>query len=345
MKSVRRITRAAMAVCIGGAALFAAGAPQAATAAGPVGYTVLGGEGACALAQVDLTTGAQTLLGTEDSDKCVFDLAFTPDGSKLYGVRIDSDPKTENDIAILVQFDTATGASTDLGQLGDFNVGGPGNTQGNLTFDNAGAPFTYLVPIGEIAPLTEGKAQGEVGTTATVVPPECDGSAFCLFGVNTADLSTLTYVNHVPQGITVYWGLATSCAGSTVSAYASFEAASTSAGWPDVSTRAPSGQTLASVNLTASGAATTDIGGVTGGSIDSLDYDTPGTLYAVGHDVEGLPSLQTVNPSTGALTKVATLTINGETSGYGTGALAIAHPCTPAPQPAADVIIAPRFTG
>ncbi|MFN8027854.1 MAG: hypothetical protein U0W40_16290 [Acidimicrobiia bacterium] len=319
-------------------ALVAIGATTPASAASGVGYTIIAFDG-CALARVDLATGATTVLGSWSSDACVFDLAFTPDGSALYGVRVQKGEVGST--ATLVQFDPTTGATTDLGPVGDFPLGGPGFDQGNLTFANDGTPYTYLVPAGE-EPIPQ--SSGGPTAAATVVPPECDGSAFCLFRLNLADPTSLTYVNHVPQEVTVYYGLATSCAGSTVSAHSGFLPASQSA-WPSgPNAAAPAGQTLASVNLTSTGAATTDIGPVTVGRLSSLDFDSAGTLYGVGYDGSSVPSVFTVDPATGANTKVADLVIDDilefEVLGF-----AVAHPCTPAPQPAADVVVAPRFTG
>jgi hypothetical protein len=339
MNSLRRVLRCAAAVGLACGALTVLGAVPAG-AANPVGFTILQGEGQCALASVDLVTGETTEIGGESADKCAFDLEFSNDGMTLLGTRIvNGDP----DHAELVQFDGATGAVTKLSDLGDFPIGGPGSPQGNLTFSTAGQLYTYLVPLAELP------APG-----ATAVDPACDGSAFCLFQVDQTDPTNLTYVNHVPQEITVYYGLATSCAGVTSSAWLPFEpTAAAGATWSAAQPNAAGDETLATVNLTSTGPATTDVGPVTGAFISSLDYNTAGTLYGVGFGADApTPSLFTLNTSTGAATKVADLNQGGDPLNLGVLGFAIAHPCTappppptPAPTPAPAAIVTPRFTG
>jgi hypothetical protein len=331
MTSPRRALRWVASLSLAVGAFTAIAAPPAG-AANPVGYTILQGEGQCALASVDLVTGAMQPIGTEASTKCVFDLAFTPDGTRLFGTRIDT---TDPAAAHLVEFDLATGAVTDRGQLGDFPIGGPGTFQGNLTFDNSGALYTYLVPV----PLSP------------TVDPACDGSAFCLFQGNQAPPTNLTYVNHVPQPFTVYFGLASSCAGATTSSWVNTPVAGSAGNGWSASAAAPAfNQVLASVNLTSTGPATTDIGPITDTFVQGLDYDAAGTLFGVGTAIGApAPSLFTIDPSTGTPTLVAALTIAGNPSGFGLGALAIPHPCPvpppPPPAPSPVLVLAPRFTG
>jgi hypothetical protein len=244
---------------------------------------------------------------------------------------------------VLVEFNLTTGAVTTLSQLGDFAVSGPGSSQGNLTFGPTGALYTYLVP-----PILD--------QTAAAVDPACDGSAFCLFQVDQTDPTNLTYINHVPQAITVYYGLATSCAGATTSAWQEFGAESATGGtWSNPAPNATSDETLASVNLTASGPATTDIGVITDTFVSSLDYNTAGTLYGVGFATESQnPTLFTLDPSSGAPTEVAPLNEGGQPIVIGVLGFAIAHPCAPTPPPPpppppapapAAVVVTPRFTG
>src|ERR1700730_2007711 len=78
MTSPRRALRWVAALSLACGAFTAIAAPPAGPA-NPVDYTILRGEGQCALASVDLVTGAMQPIGTEASTKCVFDLAFTPD--------------------------------------------------------------------------------------------------------------------------------------------------------------------------------------------------------------------------------------------------------------------------
>ena len=334
MISPRRALRVCASLVLALGALVALTAAPA-TAANPVGYVILQGEGQCGLATVDLVTGATQEIGNETAAKCAFDLEFSPDGSRLYGTRV---VEGDTDTAVLVEFDLTTGDVSTLSQLGDFPVSGPGTFQGNLTVTPAGTMYTYLVPFPPAA-------------ASTAVDPACDGSAFCLFQVDQTDPTNLTYVNHVPQQITVYYGLATSCAGATTSAWQAFGPASAGGSWSSAAPSAVSDQTLASVNLTASGPATTDLGVITDTFVSSLDYDTAGTLFGVGFATNSqIPALFTIDPSNGAPTEVHGLTRDGEPISIGVLGFAIAHPCSapvppspPTPSPA--VIVTPRFTG
>jgi hypothetical protein len=338
MTSPRRVVHWCASLTLAFGALVALGATPA-TAANPIGYVILQGEGQCGLATVDLVTGATQEIGNETAGKCAFDLEFSPDGSRLFGTRVvNGDPDT----AVLVEFDLTSGDVTTLSQLGDFPVSGPGSSQGNLTFDNAGNLFTYLVPFPPDA-------------ASTAVDPACDGSAFCLFQVDQTDPTNLTYINHVPETFTVYYGLATSCAGATTSAHQAFGPSSAVGGtsWSDAAPSATSDETLASVNLTATGPATTDLGVITDTFVSSLDYDTDGTLYGVGFATQSqFPSLYTLDPSNGAPTEVHNLTRDDEPISIGVLGFAIAHPCAPTPTPppvppapSPAVVITPRFTG
>jgi hypothetical protein len=318
-------------------ALVALGAAPA-SAADPVGYVVVQGEHECWLASVDLVTGTTTQIGTPSSDKCAFDLEFTPDGSRLLGTIVHEGEGSG--IAHLIEFDLTTGEITDLGQLGDFEVGGPGPDQGNLTLPASGGLFTYLVPGGDL-PAPE------------AVDPACDGSAFCLFQGDAATPGSLTYVNSVPQTFTVYYGLATSC-GDVTSSVRDVELETAAASWPPVRAAADAPQVLTTVNRTATGAATSDVGPVGDGVfLSSLDYDNAGTLHAVGFEPDNVgPSIFTVDPSTGTATQVTTMNDGEAPINVGVLGFAIAHPCTtpppPPPEPPAAqpiAAVAPRFTG
>jgi hypothetical protein len=327
------------ALALGAGVLFSLGAAPAG-AADPVGYVILQGEGECGLAQVDLVSGALTELGSFTAAKCAFDLEFTPDGTRLLGTHIAGGS------ASLVEFDLTTGDVTTLSTLGDFPIGGPGSFQGNLTFSTAGGLYTYLVP------QPPAPAPG-----ATAVDPACDGSAFCLFQVDQTDPTNLTYINHVPQEITVYYGLATSCAGVTSSAHEAFVAGDTARSWGGPSVAQPGDETLATVNLSSTGPATTDVDVIPDAFLYSFDYDTAGTLYGVGFAADAsTPSLFTVNPTTAAATEVHGLTLDGDPINVGVLGFAIAHPCAPTPTPPstpptppvaapAAVVVTPHFTG
>jgi hypothetical protein len=332
MKQSRRALGcvASLVLALGAMAALAA-AP--AGAADPVGYVVAQGEAECWLASVDLVTGETTTIGDASPDQCAFDLEFTPDGTRLLGTHIDADGEGGG-TAHLVEFDLTTGAVTTLSVLGDFPIGGPGPAQGNLTFTPSGSLYTYLVPIGE-------------EPASLAVDPACDGSAFCLFQVNTANPTELTYVNSVPQFLTVYRGLATSCGGVTTSLYDN-DTDIAAAGWASATATGP--QTLAQVNLTSTGPGSTDIGQPGEVFLTSLDYDTAGTLYAVGFNGGSQASVFTLDPTTGTATDLVSLNDGSTPLAIGVTGFAIAHPCGPTPPPEAPAAqpiaaVAPRFTG
>jgi hypothetical protein len=337
IRSVRRLVHVLAAAALAAGALAVIGVAPA-SAAGSVGYVIAQGEGECWLASVDLVSGITTQIGTPSAEKCAFDLEFTPDGTRLLGTRVDEGEI--GGIAHLLEFDLTTGEVTDLGQLGDFELGGPGSDQGNLTLPASGGLFTYLVAGG--GPLQE------------AVDPACDGSAFCLFQGDAATPGSLTYINSVPQTFTVYYGLATSC-GDVTSSVREVELAA-AASWPQQAAIDELPQILTTVNRTATGSGTSDVGPVGDGVfLTSVDYDTAGTLHGVGFEPENIgPSIFTVDTSSGAATQITTLKDDEGPINVGVLGFAIAHPCTtppppPAPPepPAAQPIAAvtPRFTG
>jgi hypothetical protein len=337
IRSVRRLVHVLAAAALAAGALAVIGVAPA-SAAGSVGYVIAQGEGECWLASVDLVSGITTQIGTPSPEKCAFDLEFTPDGTRLLGTRVDEGEIAG--IAHLLEFDLTTGVVTDLGQLGDFEVDGPGSDQGNLALPASGGLFTYLVP-------------GNEGPIGEAVDPACDGSAFCLFQGDAATPGSLTYVNSVPQTFTVYYGLATSCGDVTSSVREVELADAASFSSPTAAAEVP--QILTTVNRTATGPGTTDVGPVGDGVfLTSVDYDTAGTLHAVGFEPENVgPSIFTVDTATGAATQITTLKDDEGPINVGVLGFAIAHPCTtpppPAPPepPAAQPIAAvtPRFTG
>jgi hypothetical protein len=336
--SVRRLVHVLAAAALAAGALAVIGVAPA-SAAGSVGYVIAQGEGECWLASVDLVSGLTTPIGAPSTEKCAFDLEFTPDGTRLLGTRVDEDEFSG--IAHLLEFDLTTGDITDLGQLGDFEVGGPGFEQGNLTLPATGGLFTYLVP-------------GDEGPILEAVDPACDGSAFCLFQGDAATPGSLAYVNSVPQTFTVYYGLATSCADVTSSVRAVQLANAASFASPTAIEQVP--QILTTVNRTATGPGSTDVGPVGDGVfLTSVDYDTAGTLHGVGFEPENVgPSIFTVDTATGAATHITTLNDGEAPLNLDVLGFAIAHPCsTPPPPPAPPeppaaqpiAAVTPRFTG
>jgi hypothetical protein len=295
------------------------------SAADPVGYTILQGEG-CILAQVDLVTGAITEIGTGHNESCVADLEFSPDGSTLYGVRFVSSPSVS---AHLVTFNLTTGLTTDLGALGSDQI--IPNGGGNLTFGADGKPYTFL-------------AHPVIPTS--VASASCASDTLCIEQINLANLSSLTLINSVPQSNAQYLGLATSCAGVTMSVRDTTLLIS-SASTPGATAAV---QTLTTVNLTSTGPGTTDVGPVTPQRVAGIDFDSAGNLYATGYDTtNNATALYKINTGTGATTFVADMTNGGPTVNFGAGALAIYHPCvaptTTTTTTVPPVVILPAFTG
>jgi hypothetical protein len=329
--SVRRLAHGLVAAALAAGVLAALSAAPA-TAADPMGYVIAQGEAECWLASVDLVTGETHAIGSATPEKCAFDLEFSPDGTHLLGTRVDS----VDSVARLVEFDIATGNLQVIGQLGDFELGGPGSEQGNLTLPATGGLYTYLVP-------------NPVAPAATDVDPACDGSAFCLFQGSATVPGTLAYVNSVPQTFTVYYGLATSCAGVTSSVRGE-ESLDLSTGWPAHGAVTSAPQVLTEVNRTSTGPGTSDIGPVGDGTfLSSVDYNAAGALFGVGFQGDSSASLFTIDTGTGAATAVTALNDGTDPIYIGVLGFAIAHPCAPTPPgpPAAQPIaaVAPRFTG
>ena len=272
--SVRRAVHVLAALALGAGAFVALGAAPA-SAADPLGYVIAQGEGECWLASVDLVTGQTTTIGDASPEKCAFDLEFTPDGTRLLGTRIVDDG--DDEVAHLVEFDLTTGAVTDARRLGDFTVGGPGPRPGQPhAHRRAGACTPTSSPMGDLPP---GAARGRSRVRRQRVLP--------LPREHRRHRPTLTYVNSVPQQFTVYHGLATSCAGVTSSVRNPVSD-------DDVELPRAAGGTTAARGRR--GHAVPHHGqphvdrsrhhrrGADRGDTEfaSLDYDTAGTLYAVG---------------------------------------------------------------
>lgn len=277
------------------------------------GYTVqlteTGGESGigCRLARVNLTTGALTPIGAYldfATFACASDLAFSPSGV-LYGISDDpaaldlsqsesglfdpeptgpggASPAAPAELHVhLVRFDTGSGAVTDLGAIGTAaSEIGLQYGSGGATFDAAGNLFVYMV--------------GE--------DPSCDGRAFCLYKVDPAAPANATFVGDDPQQTYLY-GLAATCAGRVVTVQGT-EAAESAIN--PATLIAPAGDTLDTVDTTLGKA--TPVGPAFGQdrTVQSLDFDAGGTLWAIGSTIpKGTFSpayVGTIDPATGSLT-------------------------------------------
>jgi hypothetical protein len=245
-------------VTLGGAPAGTTGlaAAPAAVPASEVAYgTVDADGGGCRLATIDLTTGVVTPFGPGSTNHCVWDLAVSPDVASLYGVHVTvgqplADPgadgqATTSNTANLIRFDRATGEATDLGVIGAFplGIGGPGELQGTITFDNAGRLFVQIVPNG--AP--------------------CNNSAFCLYQVDPANPANATFFGIPDLGI-VYAGLTRSCGGTYYT------------GRPE---RSGPGLTMALQTIDLSSSAVATVGTWTDAFVQSIDCDGAGVLHGI----------------------------------------------------------------
>ena len=146
-------------------------APMQVPDIGGDGVGALQGECEAQLATIDLTTGVVTPLPAGPSpEACAGDLTFGPDGT-LYGLLRGEEP--DDSISELVRFDTASGAATVIGQIGDFS---------------SFAGFSEL-PIGGLAFDAEGRLFAALGTSNEFPnpDPQCLGDdeiAFCLYRID-----------------------------------------------------------------------------------------------------------------------------------------------------------------
>jgi len=340
IRTIRRLAAVGAATALGSTLLIATAGAPAPAAAETVGYTIetLRPAGVvelfrCRLATVDLATGFVSPIGSSigGSDACARDLAFAPGGG-LYGIvqhevmeapeAGDTTGTTTGDVAPaapnpyrvhLVRFDTATGAVTDLGQIGTAPASLSGG--GGITFDSAGNLFVYM--IGDDV--------------------ECDETAYCLYAVDPADPGAATFLGDDPQETGIY-GLTTACG---TGMYTSQTAPRT--GSLDDAYVLDGGDVLGRVT-TGPPATVTPVGafGDDYRTVQSLDFASDGTLWAIGtitpkgFDAPG--QLSTIDPATGAQTLGPLTTADREhTLLIG---LAIAPPSCPEP-PA----ILPTFTG
>ncbi len=338
--SIRRLLGTATMAAVVSAGFVATAAAPAPAAAETVGYTVefqvpngvpngIGGQ-RCRLATVDLASGAVTGIGAyvDDSLACAFDLAFSPGGG-LYGISQVSevepgdadDAETQIDdptlFVHLVRFDTATGAMTDLGQIGTDEASiQPG--AGGVTFDASGNLWVYMVGFDD----------------------SCDGDAFCLYKVDPANPADATFYGRDPEATYLY-GLTASCSlGVFTVAEASGSGSVDSA--EDVYVL-PGGDQLDRVNVGPPSAAVA-VGALIGSNrtVQSLDFDSEGTLHALGTVtpkglIEDYGQLSTLDPTTGVQTLGAKLSGVLGTAVFG---LAVAPPTCPQ-----VVEIQPTFTG
>jgi hypothetical protein len=302
--------------------------------ADPIAFAIEEDDG-CRLVELDVATGAVTPIGDFDVAACVSDLALAPDGT-LYGLRQEGEEAGA--VVVLVRFDTTTGVPEEVGTI---NGSPAGLEDGGITFDAAGQMFVHIV------------------TNA----PGCDFDFVCLYSVDPANPGGATFIGPVDEFQTEFFGLASSCGGTTVSVREeegeNGGGAATSGAWPFTAgeTQAPAptdtapdaaaeleepagrveAQILTTIDTSTGG--NTDVGLVGPANfVDSVEFDATGALWGVGFSIDPVPRnvVYRIDLATGAATPAVDVADDATLT-----SLAIAHPCTtPAP-----LVLEPTFTG
>lgn len=322
------IRRAAAVAAVTGLAVVGWAVPASSVDAtgGPVGYTVVVGDGGCDLATVDLTTGQLTdLPAASSAEACAVDLAVSPSGT-VWGIwggfnRGTGIGPQASEPGVLVRY-AADGSATTVAITDADGTGDGFLAEGGIAVAPNGTVYVHLV--------TDNPAC-DTGTTpdTTIGLPLYAGDSVCLFTVDPAT-GAATIVGTTGLFQTVFSQLAW-CGGLL-----SIADTSGSGEW---------------VTESASTGAVT-----IGASVDQFpagydcDSTTGSPLYAIvgeGNVLDGASvpaatsaSVATVNPATGATTVVAPLSDpQAEVI-----ALAVSATATPPPAVAADTVT-PAFTG
>jgi len=300
--------------------------------ASPNGFTLLivsgGPPTICQLAGIDLATGAVTPLAHTGADACSSDIAETSDG-RVFGIQQQPQGAGPSHTVHLLQYNTSTGAPTDLGQIGTFGAVAPLFPIGGVTFDKAGNLFVEMI--------------GE--------DPSCNGGSVCLYRVDATNPANATFVGPGP-GETDIQFFSAACDGRAMTLLPPLEVGSAPS-WPPLSDQ-QSGQNQGSVHALSnfesnsvlasrdlSTGAVSAIGAGVGANneVEGLAFDSSGTLWGIGITPPTI-SVFTVNTTTGVATAGPTLSGNLALEAFG---LALPLNCTE-PAPATGIIQA-SFTG
>jgi hypothetical protein len=325
---MRKLVRLAVAGLVVGA-VAAAGLVGTSSSAGaqPIGYVIVETEGGCTLNRIDLATGVvEAAIGAAADENCVNDLAFSPDGSTLYGLLGVED---DGGIMLLVTFDLATGQAGGFDQIGDFDA--LAGSFGGLAFDSTGILYATIVPTDPDA------------TTAACQSAD----AFCTYRVDPANPGAALFIGQTtPLDETLAGPFAGACDGAFVGsedpeidgdAFDGDEPAADTAEEP-TTTSAPDaveseldapagGSTDFLTNVNRGTGLGTPVALPFGHFVLGFDFDLPGTLWGVGFTIGGPPSVFTIDRATGVATPTATITgIGGEDEVV---ALAIPKSCLP----------------
>ena len=282
----------------------------------------------CRLANINVTTGVVTGIGNyldSAAYSCASDLAFSPTGG-LYGIAQsivfsgeasngDAAPAAVVNLVHLVQFNTTSGAFTDLGPIGSL----PSHLftwSGGITFDAAGNLYVAI--------------RGE--------NVNCDET--CVYKVDPANTTGATLVG--ATGENYVGGLASNCAGQSITLLPGQAAALADVKVPAV------GKQFATINLTTG--LPTPVGPTFAGGqyLQSVEYDAAGAVWAIGTALpqgfgQAPGKVYTINPATGVTTAGATLS-NLDANTLITGLAIAPLSCTVPPPPTPPVVI-PAFTG
>jgi hypothetical protein len=327
-------------VAVFAAVMLAAGLGAAAGAgpagASPNGFTLLavssGPPVVCQLAGIDLGSGAVTPLAHTGADACASDIAEASDG-RVFGIQQQPQSTGSTNTVHLLQYNTSTGATTDLGQIGTFLAAAPLIEIGGVTFDKAGNLFVEMV-----------------GLSGTGGDPNCNGASVCLYRVDAANPANATFLGPGPFETDLQF-FSAACDGRAMTLLPPGGGVAGAGSWPPLSGQqsAPkqgsihpllitSNSLLASRNLSTGAVSAIGTGVGATNLVDGLAFDSSGKLWGIGA-AASTAGVFTINTTTGVATPGPALSGN-----LGRDPLALALPlsCT---APAPPVIIQPRFTG
>jgi hypothetical protein len=290
----------------------------------------------CQLAGIDLATGAVTPLAHTGSDACASDIAETSDG-RVFGIQQQPQEAGPPPTVHLLQYNTSTGAPTDLGQIGTFLAGATLTEIGGVTFDHAGNLFVEMV-----------------GLSGAGGDPNCSGESVCLYRVDPANPAGATFVGQGPFGSDLQF-LSAPCDGPAVTLLPPLSGPAPAGVGPPLSGQQSSqGQgsihaldlepnsVLASRDLSTGSVSAIGAGVGLNNLVDGLAFDSSGTLWGIGGTTTTL-NVFTLNTTTGAATTGPVLSGNLSLHPLGL-ALPLTCPTRAAAAPAA-VVMTPTFTG
>jgi hypothetical protein len=300
----------------------------------------------CQLAGVDLATGAVTPIGSgATAAKCANDLAETSTG-QVFGIQ-EQGTGGASPTVHLRKYDTTTGASSEVGQIGTFNAQvGTIGVAGGVTFDKNGNLFVQMFG----AP----SGGGDSNCPFTAVP---EHEVPCLYRVDpTNPTNGTTFVGQGPVNVILEF-LAAACDGRAMTLEPPLGATGGSKSLVPGQSQAQGpiqaqiidpNSVLGSVNLTNGAVSAVGVGVGATNFLTGIAFDSAGTLWGVGgigttgQDLVGSGRVFTINTTTGVAAVGSPLTGGGATIPF---TLALPLNCPTPPPAAAPVVITPRFTG